>query len=96
MFESFKTNTARDICKALGLEISRCEVTGVRAGSIVIVFVIKPDPNSVTSLTPAAAAAEIAKQAADPTVSLHWVFAFKHFVLASIFRNRNVCLYCLL
>jgi len=65
--DSFKVSVARDIANALGLSLARIRVDEVKGGSIIVVFVILADPNSVTSLTPAQAAAEIVKQAADPT-----------------------------
>jgi hypothetical protein len=65
--ETFVTALKGDISKAAGVAEYRINVTDIVAGSVVVVFTILPDPNSATSVTPAAAAAAIAKQAADPT-----------------------------
>jgi len=43
------------------------EITSITAGSVVVAFIIRPNPNSVTAQTPAQIAANIAQQATDPT-----------------------------
>ena len=65
--ETFVTAVKGDISKAAGVAENRINVTDIVTGSVVVVFTILPDPNSATSVTPAAAAAAIAQQAADPT-----------------------------
>lgn len=65
--ETFVTAVKGDISKAAGVAEHRINVTDIVTGSVVVVFTILPDPNSATSVTPAAAAAAIAQQAADPT-----------------------------
>jgi len=59
-----------DVSSALGVPQSRINVTGIRAGSVIITFVILPDPNSISAPSPAALAVNLATQAADPTSPL--------------------------
>ncbi len=66
----FIASFTMDISKAIGVPEDRINVTGIQAGSIVVVFVILPDPTSIKTLSPAAAAAEIVKQASNPAVSV--------------------------
>mmetsp|Transcript_66378 Transcript_66378/g.163543 ORF Transcript_66378/g.163543 Transcript_66378/m.163543 type:complete len:3114 (+) Transcript_66378:219-9560(+) len=65
--EQFKVSVALDVARALGIPSFRVTVLEIRGGSIIVVFVILPDPNSVSTLTPAQAAAEVFRQANDPT-----------------------------
>jgi len=66
----FVNDFTADLSGAIGVPEYRINVTGIEAGSVVVVFVILPDPNSATTITPAAAAAIVAEQAADPTSAL--------------------------
>ena len=67
---TFVAAVANDIASAAKVPPSRVNVTSLRAGSLVVVFVILPDPDSATTSTPAQVAALIATQAADPTSPL--------------------------
>jgi len=66
----FVNDFTADLSNAIGIPDYRINVTDIVAGSVVVVFVILPDPNSATTVTPAAAAAIVAEQAADPTSAL--------------------------
>jgi len=66
----FETSFKGDIAKAAGVPEFRVNITAIRPGSVVVVFVILPDPNSIVTSTPAQVAAVIAQQAADPTSAL--------------------------
>jgi len=59
-----------DVSAAVGVPVWRIQITQILAGSIIVVFVILPDPNSIIATTPQAAAAIIAEQAAQPTSAL--------------------------
>ena len=69
---SFKDDIALAATTASGTKVGpeRVNITSIRAGSVIVVFVILPDPNSATSSSPAQVAAIIAKQANDPTSTL--------------------------
>jgi hypothetical protein len=58
-----------DISRAIGVTPDRINVTSIHPGSVIVVFVILPDLTSTTTLSPAAAAAEIVQQASNPAVS---------------------------
>ncbi len=58
-----------DVARAIGVPEHRINVTSVSPGSVIVVFVILPDPLSLVSLSPATAAAEIFRQASNPSVS---------------------------
>lgn len=68
--EAVKASFTADLSKALGVPSWRISITELRAGSVIIVFVILPDASSVSALTPAALAVELAQQAADPNSAL--------------------------
>ena len=67
--EELKTSFVNDVVLALGVPASRIVVTGLKSGSIIVVFVILPDVSSATSASPASLAVSLAVQAADPSVS---------------------------
>jgi len=64
---SFKDNL---VAALSGVTASQIQVTSVLAGSVVVAFVIRPNPDSIASLTPAQIAADFAAQAANPTSAL--------------------------
>jgi len=67
---AFETGFKGDLAAATGIPGFRINITAIRPGSVVVVFVILPDPNSIVSSTPAQVASIIATQAADPTSTL--------------------------
>jgi len=66
----FENTFKGDVAAATGIPEFRINITSIRPGSVVVVFVILPDPNSITTSTPAQVASVIAAQAADPTSAL--------------------------
>jgi len=67
---AFVASFLGDISSALGVPASRLEVTGIVAGSVIVVFNIIPDASSTTAPSPAALAVSLAVQAADPASAL--------------------------
>jgi hypothetical protein len=64
---SFKDNL---VAALTGVTASQIQVTSVLAGSVIVAFVIRPNPDSISALTPAQIAADFAVQAANPTSAL--------------------------
>jgi hypothetical protein len=67
--QQFVATFAADVAKAVGIKQERIRVTGIQAGSILVEFIILPDATSITTASPASLAANIAQQAANPSVS---------------------------
>ena len=66
--EDLKTTFVNDVVSALGIPASRVVVTGLKSGSIIVVFIILPDLSSTTAASPASLAVNLAAQASDPSV----------------------------
>jgi len=66
---TFVASFISDVVTAMegGVTADQIQVTSITAGSIVVAFIITPNANSVSALTPAQIVASIAQQAADPT-----------------------------
>jgi len=68
--EALTTSFKADVSSALGVPSWRISIQEIKAGSIIIVFVILPDTSSASSPSPALLAANLAAQAADPNSAL--------------------------
>jgi len=66
---TFIASFVDDVVAAMqgAVKAEQIEVTGITAGSVVVAFIIRPNADSVTALTPAQVVASIVQQAADPT-----------------------------
>jgi len=68
--EALTTSFKADVSKALAVPSWRISIQEIKAGSVIIVFVILPDTSSASSPSPALLAANLAVQAADPNSAL--------------------------
>ncbi len=80
----FVASFVTDISKAVGIPQERIRVISIKAGSVIVEFEILPDPMSIISLSPASVAADIVKQASNPSVRA----AHAH-IYAIMFRNAS-------
>ena len=68
--EAFMTSVVSDIAKSLGMPAWRITITFIKAGSVIVGFLILPDSSSSSAPSPAALAVKLAQQAADPNSAL--------------------------
>lgn len=67
----FETDFIANIATAAHIATWRIIIKSITAGSVVIVFIILPDPNSIVTPSPASAVADIVGQAAQPSSELN-------------------------
>jgi len=67
---AFQTAFIRSAAAAINVSTARIIITGVSAGSAFLTLEVLPDPTSVSSVSPLAAASDLVYQATVPTSSL--------------------------
>jgi hypothetical protein len=66
--KQFVESFVSDVSTAIGLPQDRINVTSITAGSVIVEFFLLPDRYSILTLSPARAAANLVKQAANASV----------------------------